>query len=187
MQPAEGTRVQQYTLPAIDHDGKTIMDSLKIALYLDEKFPDAPRLIPEGTLPLYRALQSYTALSITTHVFPLLLPRVIAFLDDRGAEYFRRTREEAVGYTITDAINQNEAKVNECWEKATAGLKMVNQMLDDNPGGPYILGKERSYADMHLVSFLEWWKQCGDDIYERGVSIAPNLKRLYEACSDLNE
>lgn len=176
--------MQEYTLPTIDHDDKTIMDSLKIAIYLDETFPDLPRIIPEGMLPLYRGFQTYTNTCITAHVFPLLLPRVIDFLDDRGSEYFRRTREEVWG-PISESINQDKAKVDECWEKATPALKVVNQMLADNPDGPYMLGKQRSYFDMHIVSFLEWWKQSGEEFYERGTKIAPNLAILYDACSDI--
>lgn len=184
VQPAEGTRVQEYTLPTIEHDGKVIMDSLKIALYLDETFPNTPRLIPEGTLPFYRAFQTYATTALSGPIFPLLLPRVIAFLDDRGSEYFKRTREEVWG-PISESINQDKAKVDECWSKATPGLKLVNQMLDDVPGGPFIMGKERTYADMHLVSILEWWKQSGDEFYERAIKIAPNLATLYDACSDI--
>lgn len=186
VEPAEGTRVQEFTLPTIDHDGKTIMDSLKIALYLDETFPDTPRLIPEGMLPLYRGFQTYTSTCITAHIFPLLLPRVIDFLDDRGSEYFRRTREEVWG-PISESINQDKATVDECWEKATPALKVVNQMLADNPGGPYMLGEQRTYFDMHIVSFLEWWKQSGEEFYERATKIAPNLAVLYDACSDIRE
>ena len=186
VQAAEGTRVQEYTLPAIDHNGKTIMDSLKIALYLDETFPDTPRLIPEGTLPLYRAFQTYTSMAITAHIFPLLLPRVVDFLDPRGSEYFKRTREEVFG-PISESIHQDKAKVDDCWSKATAGLKLVNQMLEDIPGGPFIMGAQRTYSDLHILSVLEWWKQSGDDIYQRGISIAPNLAKLYDACNDIRE
>lgn len=184
VEPAEGSKLQHYTLPAIDHNDKTIMDSLKIAIYLDEQFPETPRLIPEGTLPFYRAFQQYTTSALALPIFPLLLPRVIAFLDDRGSEYFKRTREEVFG-PISESINQDQAKVDDCWNKAAAGLKLVNQMLQDNPDGPYILGTQRSYADIHLLSILEWWKQSGQEIYDRAVSIAPNLGKLYDASADL--
>lgn len=173
-------------MPAIDHDDKTIMDSLKIAIYLDETYPDTPRLLPEGQLPLYRALQAYTATAVTAHVFPLLLPRVIDFLDPRGSEYFKRTREEVWG-PISESINQDQAKVDECWSKATAGLKLINQMLEDNKGGPFVMGAQRTYSDLHLLSVIEWWKQSGDDIYSRGISIAPNLQKLYDACRDIRD
>jgi glutathione S-transferase len=181
-----GTKLQEYTLPAIDHDDKTIMDSLKIALYLDEQFPDTPKLLPDGILPLYRFFQTYTSKHVSGPVFPLLLPRVIDFLDDRGSEYFKRTREATFG-PISESINQDKAKVDACWKDATDGLKMLNQMLDDNPGGPFILGKQRSYPDLHILSILEWWKQSGEEFYERAVSIAPNLKTLYDACSDIRD
>lgn len=160
------------------------MDSLKIALYLDETFPNTPRLIPEGTLPLYRAFQTYVTTAISGPIFPLLLPRVIDFLDDRGSEYFKRTREEVWG-PISESINQDKGKVDECWSKAEPALKLVNQMLADNPGGPFIMGKERTYPDMHLVSVLEWWKQSGDEFYQKAIKIAPNLGTLYDACSDI--
>ncbi|PTQ88924.1 glutathione S-transferase family protein [Agitococcus lubricus] len=37
-------------LPVLDIDGQRIQDSTRIARYLDELFPDAPRLYPEQTL-----------------------------------------------------------------------------------------------------------------------------------------
>lgn len=182
--PGYGTKLQEYTLPAIEHDGMMVVDSLKIALYLDETFPETPRLLLDGTLPFYRALQAYTFANITLPVIPLQLPRIAALLDERGAEYFKRTREPIFG-AISESINQDGAKANECWSKATPGLKLVNQMLSDNPEGPFVMGAQRTYVDLHLLAIVELWRQSGDDIYVRGVSIAPNLGRLREACNDL--
>lgn len=135
-------------------------------------------------MPVYRALQAYTFANITLPVIPLQLPCIAALLDERGAEYFKRTREAIFG-PISESINQDDVKVNQCWSKATPGLKLVNQMLSDNPEGPSVIGAQRTYVDLHLLAIVELWRQSGDDIYMRGVSIAPNLGRLYEACNDL--
>ena len=43
-------------VPVIDHNGQRIQDSTRIARYLDEAFPDTPRLYPED--PNQKHLQS---------------------------------------------------------------------------------------------------------------------------------
>ena len=44
-------------VPVIDHKGQRIQDSTRIARYLDETFPDTPRLYPED--PNQKHLQNF--------------------------------------------------------------------------------------------------------------------------------
>ncbi|KAJ7061852.1 hypothetical protein C8F01DRAFT_1369296 [Mycena amicta] len=50
-----------YTLPMIQDPstGKIVGDTFEIAEYLDEVYPDAPRLIPPSTTALHRAFNAY--------------------------------------------------------------------------------------------------------------------------------
>jgi glutathione S-transferase len=149
--------MSQYTLPAIEHDSTVIMDSLACAQYLDAHFPETPLLFPNpDSVAFSRLVQYYLMASIAMPIFPFLLPRVVALLDDRGAEYFKRTREEDFGFEISEAIHDDKEKLEEAWDKARSGLKRVNGMLLDNKEGPYFGGRQRSYPDLILLAVLKW-------------------------------
>lgn len=171
-------------MPAIDADGKTIMDSWDIAEYIEDNVTDGLSLFPEHSRPLARATYSLFWLRVARPVFPLLLPRVIDYLDDKGAEYFRRTREQAFG-PISHDIYKDSARVEKMWTEARPGLQQVDAMLKDNTDGPYLLGNTRSYADLCIVAILEWFKIIYPDSYDRMVSEAPALGKLYDACEEL--
>lgn len=183
---AGGPPVNQYTLPAIEHDGKTVMDSMACAQYLEANFPNTPVLFPSAeSVPFARLVQGHLMLSIRTPIFPYLLPRITALLDVRGAEYFRRTREENFKITISESIFDDKEKLEQAWTQAKTGLQLVNSMLKDNTEGPFFAGKQRTYSDIILLSFLKWWKRCGDDIYGKVIEIAPEFQKVWDASTDI--
>lgn len=172
----------------MEHDGHTIMDSLACAQYLESAFPNTPALFPDASSVAFSRLVQYHLMSsIRAPIFPYLLPRIVDMLDDRGAEYFRRTREEAFKITISESIHEDKEKLEEAWKKAAPGLKIVNDMLKDNAEGPYFAGKQRSYPDLILLAFIKWWKRCGDDIYGKVVEIAPEFDKVWQASKDIVE
>ncbi|KAF4217500.1 hypothetical protein CNMCM8980_004891 [Aspergillus fumigatiaffinis] len=88
-----------YTLPAINHKPTvksnptgTLMDSFAIACHLDQHYP-TPSLFPSGDASY--ALTIAVGKLITSAVNkarPLIIPNVAKFLDDKGREYFIKTR-----------------------------------------------------------------------------------------------
>ena len=156
------------------------------AQYLEANFPGTPPLFPNpDSVAFSRLVQYHLMSSIRAPIFPYLLPRIVGMLDDRGSEYFRRTREKAFGFEISESIHDDKEKLAEAWNKAKPGLKLVNDMLQDNREGPFFGGKVRSYPDLILLSFLKWWKRCGDDIYGKVIEIAPEFDKVWEACQDI--
>lgn len=181
-----GPPVNQFTLPAIEHDGKTIMDSMACAVYLEDNFPGTPSLFPyPDSVAFARCVQTLLMMSIRTPIFPFLLPRITAMLDDRGSEYFRRTREANFKLTISEDIFQDKDRWDTAWKEASAGLKVVDAMLKDNKEGPFFAGKQRTYADLILLAFLKWWKRCGDDIYAKVTELAPEFQKVWDASTDI--
>ena len=175
-----------WTLPAIDHENKVIMDSFAIAKYLENTFADAPLLFPNKSVaPLAMLLQTYFQTQIQLPLFPLVLPVQIDFLDEEGGKYFRRTREERFGYTITHDIYNDKERIDKIWEEVSKATKVVGNMLRENQGGPYLAGHDRTYADLVIMSFLEWFRVVVPDIFERTLDLEPEFKDLYEACKEL--
>jgi glutathione S-transferase len=171
-------------LPAIEEDGKTIMDSWKVAEYLETQYPDTPTLFPGTSKPLARLIYPFFMTQIASPVFPLLLPKVVDFLDDRGAAYFKETREESFGEPISHDIYKDTERVEKIWKSVDRNLKLMEITLTDVEG-PYMLGHERSYADLLVASVMGWYKVVSPDMYDRMVAVAPALGRLHDKCMEL--
>lgn len=173
-----------WTLPAIEHNNKTIMDSFAIAEYLERMFPDKPLLFPLNSAPLARLVQSHFMYHITIPMLPIIMPKQIDFLDEKGGIYFKRTREERFGMAISHDIYKDEKRLDKIWTEIENGIKIVGQMLRDNPQGPFFLGTERSYADLEVAAILEWFRVIDLELFERILEIEPAFKGLYKACRD---
>ncbi|CAE6468993.1 unnamed protein product [Rhizoctonia solani] len=156
----------QYTLPMIadpssdPSKGPTyIANSFKIALYLDDKYPspDYPTLFPPGT----RALQQVFIERVSSLILPMaptMLPLVgqPGFLDDRGEEYYRRTRQAKFGKSLEQLAEeglQTWGKVQESWET-------FGRLLESDTTGPFVMGTRISYADLVLVAAFCWIKRA---------------------------
>ncbi|CAE6431507.1 unnamed protein product [Rhizoctonia solani] len=170
--PPTSDKVPQYTLPLIgdpssDLNGKPtyIADSFKIALYLDGKYPSPkyPALFPPGT----QALQCVFADRVSKLVYvmaPTMLPLVgrPGFLDHRGEEYFRRTRQARFGKSLEQLAvegRQSWGQVKESW--GTFGCLIDSNRLTEH--SPFVMGNQISYADLLLVAIFCWVKRAEID------------------------
>lgn len=173
-----------YTLPVIDNGGKLIKDSLAIAQYLEEHYPDGSQLFPEHSLPLVRLLEAQ-ARDAALAVYPLIIPATVELLDKEGAEYYRRTREARLGHSLEAIHTAPQSKIDGMWKASEKSFGLVGRMLEDNPEGPFVLGKTRSYADIVIVAMLNFSRRCDTKIFERIMSFHPAFGKLLEACQDL--
>ncbi|EDN09318.1 predicted protein [Histoplasma mississippiense (nom. inval.)] len=75
----------------------------------------------------------------------ILVPQIPALLDERGAAYFRRTREEMFGVTL-EAMAGDKRGVEQAWESVEADVEVARQMLlrgrEGPRGGPFFEGAE---------------------------------------------
>lgn len=181
-----GDSTSEFTLPAIEHDGNVVMDSFAIAKYLEKAFPDRPPVFFAQSQALCVLLTNQLMTHIGRVLFPLLLPRIVALLDDKGADYFRRTREAKFKLAIMEDINKDTERVQKTWESVKQPLSVINDMLKQNTEGPYFYGRTRSYADCILLAFLKWWKRCGEkDFFDKVLELAPEFRKVWEASSDI--
>ncbi|OAX84660.1 hypothetical protein ACJ72_00974 [Emergomyces africanus] len=195
-----------YTLPAIAHHhhhhpaptpsnpNSVINDSWPIALYLETTFPtpEYPTIFPSaGSYALALAVgKLVNALGPATR--QILLPKIPAILDERGAEYFRQTRAEMFGKPLEEMEGE---ELEKAWASVEADLKVVAGMLRGNPceeegregegerKGPFFEGKEAGYADFIFAGYLVWYERGHRDSWERVVSVGDGeIRRFWDAC-----
>lgn len=136
-------------VPVIKDNGSWVLDSLKIAEYLDAQYPDTPLLIsgPEG---LANA-QLVSALCST--LFPALIPiavyQVYQILDSESQVYFRESRESLFGKTLEE-INCEPETGKSNLAKALTPFESALESFE------YFGGNKPSYADYTLFGMLKW-------------------------------
>lgn len=116
-------------VPALEHDGAVIAQSLAIIDWLEEIAPE-PRLYWGG--PAQKAFMRQIALTIATDIHPLVNLKVVKHLGDRlGAD--------------------DAAKAAWTVHWIVQGLEAVEKMLQRSGCGPFAFGDKVSAADLCIV------------------------------------
>lgn len=156
----------QYTLPAIIHPESVdtnpagaMMDSFPIACHLDKTFPSPP-LFPSGHASYAMALAVEKIMfSAAGKGLFLLLPKAVNVLDQRGKDYFVKTRNEWFGKPLSELEITGDEEVRTTMTAMKSELEIFLRMLTDRPKGvtgPFFEGNKVGYADIILVTFLSW-------------------------------
>ncbi|KAL8996890.1 MAG: hypothetical protein Q9169_003701 [Polycauliona sp. 2 TL-2023] len=137
------------------------MDSKNIADRLEEKYPDPPLHLDSPQRAKMEAL----------------VPRL--FMPLRGSvPYFYASRAETYGIPL-DQMDK-ELSGEKQWEEARPVLREIAALVEER-GGPFVHGREVSYADFIFVGALSLFKRLGEGVFERLVEMEPVLGALYEA------
>jgi glutathione S-transferase len=155
-----------YTLPAIyDPITKTgLTDSLAIALYLDAKYPDTPKLIPEGTLTFHKAWGTAFNTNLDA-LWQFVMPKVTWALNEPSAIYFRKRMLGMFKVSMEELYPaEGSDKRKEEWKKLEDGFGRIANWYgdgssnEDNTTFVFIRGGEDQvcFADMALGGFIIW-------------------------------
>ncbi|EER25248.1 hypothetical protein CPC735_018520 [Coccidioides posadasii C735 delta SOWgp] len=186
-----------YALPAIIHKPSlsaknpthfAISDSLQIALHLESAFPapEYPSLFPTpASYPLAMAVLKLMT-EIMAKQSPIGLPKVPAYLDPRGQEYFNRTRAQLFGKPLPELAARDD-ELERVWEAVTEILSTLGTMLRGEPGkqktGPFFEGDKAGYADLLVAAFMVWYLRNDKNDWERIMSVGEGeFQRLWDAC-----
>ena len=135
--PAAGQRAPEYLainpqglVPALEHDGTTLTQSLAIIEYLDELYPQPPFL---PAAPTVRAQVRAMALSVACEIHPLNNSRVLAYL--------------------RAPLGQNEDIVNAWYQHwIGAGFRSLEeQARRSSADGRHMFGASVTLADIYIV------------------------------------
>jgi glutathione S-transferase len=139
------------TVPIIEDGGKTVGDSWAIADYLDEAYPDRPRLFGSAA---ERELCRFVEASLFVSAGKSLLMSYLKDIHDHALErdraYFRQSREKLFGRTLEELASERAERI----EAARAGFDSVRLTLKG--GAPFLSGAHPGYADYIVAGFLLW-------------------------------
>lgn len=157
----------RYTLPVI-HDsgtGKCISDSNQISLYLEETYPDTPRLFPnplapdgQGILDTKAAIALFET-AFTSNVVIPLIPIMITLcnsvLNPASEAHSRREREADFGIKVEEMSPAGSGKRKQDWAKVKEGLEKMAAIWDScDKEKDHFFGDAFSRADIVAVAML---------------------------------
>lgn len=155
-----------YTLPVIYDPNmkKYIVDSEDIAQYLDDTYPDTPKVFPAGTHALQKAfIGAFANPSIAIHIYKLVVLENTKLFSERTADYWRNTRPLVLGKPI------EELGTEEDWTALEKGLEQLKGWLESNGEGKDTLltGDKITFADIHVAGLLRWAKVADPKVWAR--------------------
>lgn len=172
-----------YSLPII-HDpntNQTIVDSFKIALYLERQYPDTPKLFPvPNSESLIFGFDIGLGRILAGPFYPTLVAGVCNILNEKSAVYFRETREKRYTPKTLEEVSYGSGKDSEeykqLWDNVEKGLNEMSDRLDLSVSeggklGPYVMGETLSYADFMIAAVFMWARRAwaGPQIVKDGV------------------
>lgn len=152
------------------------MDSVLIAQFLESKYPSHP--VPL-TSPLGQKIEAKSRSAIGPAFRTSVMPREINILSPRAQEYFRRTREAALGHAL-EALITGE-KEEEAWNGVAESIQVVDELIRSNPEGPFVLGEKPSWTDFFIAGTLQSARTVHEKSLERFFAY-PGFRDVYEAC-----
>lgn len=137
-------------VPVINDDGRAVHDSLAIAEYLEDAYPNRPSLFGGSPGRAYaRFINGWTDTTVNAAMVRMLALDIWARLDPGDQPYFRASREARFGTTLEHLVADREARLP-AFREALAPARLVIARQ------PWLGGAEPRYADHILFGTLQW-------------------------------
>ena len=158
----EGRRV-----PVIVDGDSVLDDSLKIAKYLDEKYPNSPNLFNgEGGEALTNMVISWSQTQLHLEVIRLVMMDIYNSLALEDQKFFRTSREKIFGCTLEEfdaKFPKNADSLNKTLVPLALTLKNQN----------FLGGETPIFADYVVFGALQWLRiTCTHDVMPGEGSVA---------------
>ena len=141
------------TVPVLVDGDKTVKDSWDIALYLDQAYPDRPKLFDsKQSVALALFFKQWAERSIP--VMPVVIMDLFSHLHAKDKDYFRTSREKRFGKTLEEVGGNRPAAL----AALRTALEPARQLLATQP---FISGAAPGFAD-HIF--------CGPFLFARSMS-----------------
>ncbi|KAL0061961.1 hypothetical protein AAF712_011167 [Marasmius tenuissimus] len=184
----------RYTVPFI-HDsgtGKCISDSFRIAQYLDEAYPETPKVLPAGTEILQAAFIQIVEEKLTP-IAEVYLPKVMELSSSEALE----SRARKYGPIPPPLPAEEQGKT---WEKLRVGYDGLKEAYEmggyhnrDGEERIFLMGDEPVFADLAFAAWIamvkitwgdesEEWKHASGWIDGRAGRLVDRVLR-YERAS----
>ncbi|CAO3638070.1 unnamed protein product [Cunninghamella blakesleeana] len=147
------------TVPVIVDGEKIVQDSWEIAKYLDEAYPNTPKLFhdDEGANFL---LYQYLNHNLLTNIFKLCILKIHRKCPDQATrDWFREDRERLFKVTLEEFAGPEVDNIKAIKD----GLKIINITLKTYS---YLNGNKAGFADVTLAAYFQNLRAIRPDIFE---------------------
>lgn len=140
----------QRMVPVLVDGDRVVADSWRIAVHLEERFPDRPTLFggPAG-MGAARLVNQWSDGVLNLAVRSLIYGDFVWCLDPGDRRYFRQSREEMLGMSLEAASADRQGGLA-ALERA---LAPVERTLAEQP---YLAGDAPAYVDYVVFSVFQW-------------------------------
>ncbi len=140
----------QGAIPVLVDGERVVVDSWKIAVYLDEAYPDAPALLggPQGTAHAF-FVKSWAESVLHPGIVRQILLDLFEILHEGDKAYFRETREKRFGCTLEAFGAEADASL----PQFRASLQPLRMTVSQQP---YLGGEMPSFADYIVFGAFQW-------------------------------
>ncbi len=145
----------QIMVPAVTlEDGETIVDSARIAMRLEELYPE-PTIFPAGWRGMHLVLADYIDNQLEDSVYRVALADELAYYRSQGADHaalWRLIRERKYGAGFVDRVIADHSAN---WERARTALAPFEQQLASMPflTGRIGLADFALYGQLYYLAF----------------------------------
>ncbi|WP_159952207.1 glutathione S-transferase family protein [Rhizobium sp. 18065] len=166
------------TVPVLRDGQELISDSFRIALYLEEAYPDQPSLFGgEGGKALTRLVEGYSQRLVHPVVTRIALFDIYSILAPEDQAYFRESRERLLGKTLEEIRASRDEAIALLPER----LMPMRHMLGFQP---FIGGETPLFADYILFGALQWLRLTSGSLHLPADDL---VAQWFERCLDLYE
>jgi glutathione S-transferase len=170
-------------VPTLDHDGDVIIDSAVIIEYLDEISPE-PDFTPRAPVEraqmraLMRFIDEMPAAAVRVPTFNLaFLPRFAAMSDEEFLAFAESKPLRKVFMLAMGRKGFPEKEMNAALDRMRRTYERMDETIAAN-GGPWLLGKEPTLADIALMPAIVRMADLGLDTMWQD---RPRVARWYDA------
>jgi glutathione S-transferase len=166
------------TVPVINDNGTIVADSYKIALYLDEVYPDRPALFAgKGGEAMAKFIERWSQSTIHPFVTTAAILDIHQMQGGEHRAYFRQSREKMLGKTLESITESREAGL----AAFRSSLKPLRDMLRYQP---FIGGESPLFPDYIVFGALQWARVTTPFLLLEHGDV---VKDWFERCLDLHD
>jgi glutathione S-transferase len=141
---------EQGQVPVLKDGGAVVVDSWKIALYLEEAYPSRPALFEGGqAMSLSHFFNTWTFRTVHPAVHRVVIRDLFSIVHEKDKAYFRESREKRFGMTL----EQHGSDPKMALADLRGALEPVRPTLVQNN---FIAGKGPGYCDYILFGAFQW-------------------------------
>lgn len=146
-------------VPAFEHDGFALYETVATLIYVDEAF-DGPSLQPDT--PREHARMAQVLGVANAYAYPACI----------GSCFIQRAVMPLMGGAADEAV------ITEALPQATTSVEALNALIGSNE---FFAGEKLSLADLHVAPIYDYFSQIPEG--EAALSGTPNLRRWWDGIS----